>query len=205
VALSSQANYTDWGTATCRRNLVPTFVDRGVSRGQRGRSSTVVNLSFLDRSRCFSFKQLLSYSHKGWVDPVLDPLLLRKPGSAGNRTRDLWVSSQELWLLDHRGGHTEDNKKKKMRELVYPCLEWESNPWARQSGERRRFIHKTERPLWLSTCSHLIFYLLLSFVTKMWISLRGTVLPVFYRHNIGVYNFMVFWLTVIMSDTILHL
>jgi hypothetical protein len=28
---------------------VPTFVDRGVSRGQRGGSPAVVNLSFLDR------------------------------------------------------------------------------------------------------------------------------------------------------------
>jgi hypothetical protein len=52
VALSPQANYT----ATCLRNLVPTFVDRGLSRGQRGGSFTVVNLSFLDRSRYFSFK-----------------------------------------------------------------------------------------------------------------------------------------------------
>jgi hypothetical protein len=42
VALSPRANYTDWATATCRRNLVPTFVDRGVSRGQRGGSPTVV-------------------------------------------------------------------------------------------------------------------------------------------------------------------
>jgi hypothetical protein len=33
VALSPQANYTGWATATCRRNWVPTFVDRGVSRG----------------------------------------------------------------------------------------------------------------------------------------------------------------------------
>jgi hypothetical protein len=48
VALSPRANYTDWPTATCRRNLVPIFVDRGVSRGQRGGSPTVVNLSFLD-------------------------------------------------------------------------------------------------------------------------------------------------------------
>jgi hypothetical protein len=56
VALSPQANYTDWATATCRRNLVPTFVDMGVSRGQRGGSPTVVNLSFLDVSRYFSFK-----------------------------------------------------------------------------------------------------------------------------------------------------
>jgi hypothetical protein len=50
VALSPQTNYTDWAIATCRRNLVPTFVDRGVSRGQRDGSPTVVNLSFLDRS-----------------------------------------------------------------------------------------------------------------------------------------------------------
>jgi hypothetical protein len=30
------------------------------------------------------------------VDPVLDPLLRRKFGSAGKRTRDLSVSNQEL-------------------------------------------------------------------------------------------------------------
>jgi hypothetical protein len=40
VTPSPQANYTDWTTATWRRNLVPTFVDRGVSRGQRGGSPT---------------------------------------------------------------------------------------------------------------------------------------------------------------------
>jgi hypothetical protein len=56
VALSPQVNYTDWATATCRRNLVPTFVDRRVSHGQRGRSPKVVNLSFLERSHYFSFK-----------------------------------------------------------------------------------------------------------------------------------------------------
>jgi hypothetical protein len=37
-------------------NLVLNFVDRRVSRSQRGGSLTVVNLSFLDRSRYFSFK-----------------------------------------------------------------------------------------------------------------------------------------------------
>jgi hypothetical protein len=56
VAISPRANYTNWSTATCWRNLLSTFVDRGVSRGQRGGSPTVVNLSFLDRSRYFSFK-----------------------------------------------------------------------------------------------------------------------------------------------------
>jgi hypothetical protein len=50
MILSPQANYTDWATATCRRNLVSTFADRGVSRGQRGGSPTVVNLSFLDEA-----------------------------------------------------------------------------------------------------------------------------------------------------------
>jgi hypothetical protein len=50
MALSPQVSYTDSATSTCRRNLVPTFVDRGVLRGQRGGSPTVVNLSFLDRS-----------------------------------------------------------------------------------------------------------------------------------------------------------
>jgi hypothetical protein len=56
VALSPRANYTDWSTATCRRILVPASVNRGVSRGQLGGSHTVVNLSFPDRSRYFSFK-----------------------------------------------------------------------------------------------------------------------------------------------------
>jgi hypothetical protein len=56
VAFSPQVNYTDLSTATCWRNLVPTFTDRGVSRDQGGGSSTVVNLSFLDRNSYFSFK-----------------------------------------------------------------------------------------------------------------------------------------------------
>jgi hypothetical protein len=56
VASSLFFNYTDWATATYRRNLVPNFVDRGVSRGQRFGSPTVVNLSILDRSRDLSFK-----------------------------------------------------------------------------------------------------------------------------------------------------
>jgi hypothetical protein len=36
--------------------LLPTFAVRGMSRGQYGGSLTVVNLSFLDRSRYFSCK-----------------------------------------------------------------------------------------------------------------------------------------------------
>jgi hypothetical protein len=51
VAFSPQANYTDWSTATGRWILMPTFVVRGVLRGQGGGTPTAVNLSFLDRSR----------------------------------------------------------------------------------------------------------------------------------------------------------
>jgi hypothetical protein len=52
---------------------------------------SAVNLSFLDRSLYFFFH----LSTGGRVDPVPDTLLSRKSGSAGNRTLDLWVCSQE--------------------------------------------------------------------------------------------------------------
>jgi hypothetical protein len=77
--------------------LVPTFADRRCRAWSTQRISTAVNLHFLDPELA---PQLFS---RGWVDPVPDPLLLRKSGSAVNRTRDLWICSQELWLLDHRG------------------------------------------------------------------------------------------------------
>jgi hypothetical protein len=56
VAFSPQEKYIDCATATCWRNLVPTFADRGVFRGQRGGSPTVVNLSYIDRNHYFDFK-----------------------------------------------------------------------------------------------------------------------------------------------------
>jgi hypothetical protein len=109
VALSPQAKYTDWATAICRRNLVPTFAARRVSRGQRRGSHTAVNLSFLDRSRYFCFQVALHLSSRGWLDHVPDPLLLRKSGSVGNRTRDHWVCRQELWPLDHAEIYTNNS------------------------------------------------------------------------------------------------
>jgi hypothetical protein len=78
--------------------LVPTFA------WSAQRIPTSVNPGFLDRSR-YSFIQVApQLSSWGWVDPVPDPLLLRKLGRAGNRTRNLWICSQKLWPLDHRGG-----------------------------------------------------------------------------------------------------
>jgi hypothetical protein len=83
--------------------LVPTFADRGC----RVVSATDPHsriLGFLDRSRYYFFQVAPQLYSQGWVDPIPDPLLLRKTGSAGHRTRDLWICSQELWPLDHRGG-----------------------------------------------------------------------------------------------------
>jgi hypothetical protein len=66
--------------------LVPTFSDRWCH------VVSVIDLysrilGFLDRSRYFSFQAAPQLYSRGWVDPIPDPPLLRKSGSAGNRTR----------------------------------------------------------------------------------------------------------------------
>jgi hypothetical protein len=66
--------------------LVPNFADRGCSMLSVTDSYGLI-LDFLDRSRCFSFQVAPQLDSRGWVDPVPDPLLLRKSGSAGNPTR----------------------------------------------------------------------------------------------------------------------
>jgi hypothetical protein len=43
-------------------------------------------LGFLDRSRYFFFEVAPQLYSRGWVDPVPDPLLLRKSGRAGRLT-----------------------------------------------------------------------------------------------------------------------
>jgi len=80
--------------------VVPTFA--GVTWSAQ-RVPTAA-LCFLDRSRYFFIQVAPQLTSRGWVDPVPDPLLLRKSGSAGNRTRDLCICSQKFWPLDHRGG-----------------------------------------------------------------------------------------------------
>jgi hypothetical protein len=83
--------------------VVPTFADRGCCVGS-ATDPPVVSLGFLDQSRYYFFEVAPQLSSRGWVDPVPGPLLLRKSGSAGNRTEDLWICRQKLWPLDHRGG-----------------------------------------------------------------------------------------------------
>jgi hypothetical protein len=67
-------------------NLVPTFADRG------WRVVSVTDpyssiLGFLDRSRYCFFQVAPQLYSQGWVDPVLDPLLIGKSGNAGSRSR----------------------------------------------------------------------------------------------------------------------
>jgi hypothetical protein len=73
-------------------NLVPNFADRRChvvsTTDPYGRI-----LAFLDRGRYFFFEAAPQFDSRPWVDPVPDPLLHRKSGSAGNRTG---ISGQEL-------------------------------------------------------------------------------------------------------------
>jgi hypothetical protein len=82
--------------------LVRTLADRG----SRVVSATNPYDQFLGWNNYFFIQAAPQLSSRGWVDPVPDPLPLRKSCSARNRTRDLWICSQELRPLDHRGGHT---------------------------------------------------------------------------------------------------
>jgi hypothetical protein len=71
-------------------------------------------LGFLDRSRYFFFEVALQLYSRGRVDPVPDPLLLRKSGSAGNRTRT--------------SGSVASNSDRKTTDAVIPSSSILSNP-----------------------------------------------------------------------------
>jgi hypothetical protein len=119
VAFSPQANYTRWATATGWRILMPSFVDRGVSCGQRGGTPTVVNLSFQDRSRYFFFQVTPHLCSRDLVDTVPDPLLIRQSVSVGNRTRDLCLQAGTLATRPQRRYHPLDTAN----ENHWRCVE----------------------------------------------------------------------------------
>jgi hypothetical protein len=78
-----------------------------------------------DRSSHFFIQVAPQLSSRGWVDPVPNPLFLRQFGRAGNRTRDLWICSQKLWPLDHRGGRWIIPQKLIISEAKkFPILYW---------------------------------------------------------------------------------
>jgi hypothetical protein len=116
--LSLQANYTDRVAAACQRSYCQLLRVEGVAWSAQ-RIPTAVNLGFLDWS-CYFFIQVApQLSSRGCVDPIPDPLLLRKSGRARNRTQDLWICSQKLWPLDHRGGP--ESKWNRINQLVVMC------------------------------------------------------------------------------------
>jgi hypothetical protein len=78
-----------------------------VSRGQRNGFPRQLISILQTRSRYFSIQVAIQLYSRGWVDAVPDPLPLRKYASARNRTRGLWICSQELWRVDHRVGSSE--------------------------------------------------------------------------------------------------
>jgi hypothetical protein len=65
--------------------LMPTFADRGCHVVSVTEPHSRI-VAFLDRSRYFFFRAAPRLHSRGWVDSVPDPLLVRKCGSAGNRT-----------------------------------------------------------------------------------------------------------------------
>jgi hypothetical protein len=88
--------------------LVPTFYGQRVPRGQRDGSLRLYSRFSIPKPLRFSFKAALQLYSRGWVDPVPEPLLLRKSGSAENRTRtpgsvprnsDHWTTEVVYFLL----------------------------------------------------------------------------------------------------------
>jgi hypothetical protein len=65
--------------------FAPTFVDRGCR--MISVTDPYGSIGFLDRSRYFFFQAAPQLYPRGWVNPVPDPLLLRKFASVGNRTQ----------------------------------------------------------------------------------------------------------------------
>jgi hypothetical protein len=99
VAFGPQEIYTNRAAATCRRNLCQLLWLEGCRLVSGTKSHD--RQSRLYRPQPLLFIQLASQLFsRGWVDPVKNPPLLRKSGSTGNRTRYLWIWSQELWPLD---------------------------------------------------------------------------------------------------------
>jgi hypothetical protein len=82
--LSPRANYTERVTAACRWNWCQLLRIEGPT-WSAWQIPTAVFSAFWTEAATFQVAPQL-YS-RGWVDPVPDPLLLKKAGSVGNRTR----------------------------------------------------------------------------------------------------------------------
>jgi hypothetical protein len=88
VLLSLSVLVNEWIVSVCEQLYRPR--DRRLS-AKLMRIEWCHVVSAADPLRRYVFFQVAPQLYsRGWVDPVPDPLLLRKSGSAENRTRDLW-------------------------------------------------------------------------------------------------------------------
>jgi hypothetical protein len=74
-----------------------------------------------------SYGRILDFlDWRGWVEPVPDPLLLTKSGSAGNRTRTSTSVARNSCLLDHIGGQflllAKGNKDRAVSKFSKQCV-----------------------------------------------------------------------------------
>jgi hypothetical protein len=83
--LSPRTNYTDGATDAHQRSLCQLLRIKGTMVNVTDPFDPI--LGFLDWSRYFFFQAAPQLYSRGWVDPVPDPLLLRKSGRVENRTR----------------------------------------------------------------------------------------------------------------------
>jgi hypothetical protein len=135
--------------------LVQTFVGRNCVVTKL--IPTAVILGFIGRCRYFVTQVAPYFPLRGWVEPVPDQPLLRKSDKAGNRTRDLWICSQELWPLDSRGGQREDKYYNARFEIsaavnMKNAVFWDVTPCG--SSKKRylkgtyRFHHQGDKNQW---------------------------------------------------------
>jgi hypothetical protein len=86
--------------------LVSTFVGAWLLCSQRNGSPLPFICVFQTGvATSHSSSSLIIHTRAEWT-PLQTPLLLKYSGGVGNRKRDSWIWSQELWHLDHRGGFT---------------------------------------------------------------------------------------------------
>jgi hypothetical protein len=97
-SLSPQESYTDRLTASCWRSLCQLLRIEGVAWSAQWIPMAVFSVSrqelliFLPSSSSVVLMRLSA--------PCSRPI--RKSGSTGNQTQDIWTCSQELWPLDYR-------------------------------------------------------------------------------------------------------
>jgi hypothetical protein len=125
---------------------VPTFAERGVPRGQRDGSLRPYSWFSRPKSLLFlSSSSSVVYS-RGWVDPVPDPLLLRKSDRTGNRTRtsgSVTRNSDHYTTLGTIVCKTERyraNLSMVHIDPIYHLLQWYSTWGTRTTGGMRRHL-----------------------------------------------------------------